>query len=325
MSRIISFLKLIRLKNLIIVALTQLLIKFGLINPFIDNFILSNTQFYLLVLATVFITASGYIINDIYDVATDTINKNQKRLIGKIIKSRNAIFWYIFLNSIGLLLGCYIAYTVKKPAFGLIFFYCIFSLWTYSKHMKRSFLLGNLQVSFLTALSIFNVALFDMIPNGINKTNGELIIFKIILCYTVFAFITTFIREIMKDLEDIEGDKSINAQTLAITYGIKKTKWIVLAFTILTFFGIAYLQYFQYSFISSEFEYDGQTVSLYPWGVNHNAILYTIFIQCLFVFLCLRIYNATHKKDFYFISQLCKFIMIIGMLSIPIFTYLHLN
>ena len=78
MSRIFSFLKLIRLKNLTIVALTQLLIKFSLINPFVDNFILTNAQFYLLVLATVFITASGYIINDIYDVATDTINKNQK-------------------------------------------------------------------------------------------------------------------------------------------------------------------------------------------------------------------------------------------------------
>ena len=79
--------------------------------------------------------------------------------------------------------------------------------------MKSSFLLGNLQVSFLTALSIFNVALFDMIPNGIKKTNGELMVFKIILCYTVFAFITTFIREIIKDLEDMEGDKKINAKT----------------------------------------------------------------------------------------------------------------
>ena len=156
MSRIISFFKLIRLKNLIIVVLTQLIIKFCLINPpiFEINFILSNTQFYLLVLATVFITASGYIINDIYDVATDTINKNQRRIIGKSIKSRNAIFWYIFFNSIGVLLGCYIAYIVEKPAFGLIFFYCIFSLWTYSKHMKSAFLLGNLQVSFLFILSV---------------------------------------------------------------------------------------------------------------------------------------------------------------------------
>ena len=320
MSRIISFLKLVRLKNLIIVAITQLAIKFCLINPFVENFILSNTQFYLLVLATVFITASGYIINDIYDVATDAINKNQKRIIEKSIKSRNAISWYIFFNSIGLLLGCYIAYIVKKPFFGLIFLCCIFSLWTYSKHMKRSFLLGNLQVSFLTALSIFNVALFDMIPNGINKANGELMVFKIILCYTVFAFITTFIREIIKDLEDIEGDKSVNAQTLAITYGIKKTKWIVLAFTILTFFGISYLQYFQYSFISSEFEYE---ISI--WGINRIAVFYTFFLQILLLFLGFKIYHSQIKMDFYFISQLCKFIMIVGILSIPLFTYLHLN
>ncbi len=320
MSRIISFLKLIRLKNLIIVALTQLVIKFSLINPFVDNFILSNTQFYLLVLATVFITASGYIINDIYDVATDIINKNQKRIIGKSIKSRNAISWYIFFNLIGLLLGCYISYIVKKPVFGLIFFYCIFSLWTYSKYMKNSFLLGNLQVSFLTTLSIFNVALFDMIPNGINKTNGELMIFKIILCYTAFAFITTFIREIIKDLEDMEGDKNINAQTLAITYGIKKTKWIALAFTILTFFGIAYFQYFQYSIINSEFE-----IEISIWGINKIAIFYTFFLQVLFLFLGFKIYHSQVKTDFYFISQLCKFIMIVGILSMPFFTYLHLN
>ena len=315
MSRIISFLKLIRLKNLIIVALTQLLIKFYLINPpiFEINFILSNTQFYLLVLATVFITASGYIINDIYDVATDTINKNQERIIGKSIKSRNAISWYIFFNLIGLLLGCYIAYIVKRPVFGLIFFYCIFSLWTYSKYLKSSFLSGNLQVSFLIALSIFNVALFDIIPNGINKTNDELMVFKIILCYAAFAFITTFIREIIKDLEDIEGDKNINAKTLAITCGIEKTKWIALLFTIFTFLGISYFQYFQYSVTSIE------------WGINKIAIFYTLFLQVLLLFLGLKIYHSQVKTDFYFISRLCKYIMIIGILSIPLFTYLHLN
>ena len=320
MNNIISFLNLIRLKNLIIVALTQLLIKFTLINPFLEDFLLSNNQFYLLVLATVFITASGYIINDIYDVKTDKINKDEKRIIGKKINSRNAISWYIFFNFIGLGLGCYIAYLVKKPFFSLIFFYCIFSLWTYSKRMKRSFLLGNLQVSLLTALSIFNIALFDIIPNGINTDNGELMIFKIILCYTTFSFITTLIREIIKDLEDIEGDKKIQAKTLAITYGLEKTKSAALLFTVLTFLGTAYFQYFQYSIISTEFEYKFSI-----WGVNNTAIFYTLFLQLLFLFLGFKIYISKLKNDFHFISQLCKFIMIIGILSIPIFTYLHLN
>ena len=320
MSKLIAFLKLVRLKNLIIIAITQLLIKFSLINPFLSDFILSNNQFYLLVLATVFITASGYIINDIYDVKTDKINKEEKRIIGKSINSRNAIAWYISFNIIGLSLGCYIAYLVKKPLFSLIFFYCIFSLWTYSKRMKSSFLLGNLQVSLLTALSIFNVALFDILPNGINKNNGELMIFKIILCYTAFSFITTFIREIVKDLEDMEGDKKIQAKTLAITYGIEKTKWVALVFTTLTFLGVAYFQYFQYSIFSSEFEYE---ISI--WGVNKITISYTLFLQALFLFLVLKIYTSKVKNDFHLISQLCKFIMIIGILSIPIFTYLHLN
>ena len=317
MSDIISFFKLVRLKNLIIVALTQLLIKFSLINPFLDNFMLSNNQFYLLVLATVFITASGYIINDIYDVRTDKIN--EKQIIGKSINSRSAIAWYIFLNLIGLSLGCYIAYLIRKPFFSFIFIYCIFSLWTYSKRMKSTFLVGNLQVSFLTSLSIFNVALFDIIANGINKSNGEMMIFRIILLYAGFAFITTLIREMIKDLEDMEGDKEINAKTLAISYGIEKTKWVSLAFTILTFLAIFYFQYFQYSIISSEFEY---RISI--WGVNKIAIFYTLFLQLLFIFLGYKIFKSQIKSDFNFISQLCKFIMIIGIVAIPIFTYLHL-
>ena len=320
MSNILSFFKLVRLKNLIIIALTQLLIKFSLINPFLDNFILSNNKFYLLVLATVFITASGYIINDIYDVKTDKINKNKKRVIGRSINSRSAIAWYIFLNLIGLSLGCYIAYLVRKPSFSLIFIYCIFTLWTYSKRMKRSFLSGNLQVSFLTSLSIFNVALFDIIPNGINKANGEMMIFKIILLYAAFAFITTLIREMIKDLEDMEGDKEIKAKTLAITYGIEKTKWVLFVFTLLTFLGIGYFQYFQYSIISSDFEYE---ISI--WGVNKIAIFYTLFLQLLFIFMGYKILKSQIKSDFNFISQLCKFIMIIGIVSIPIFTYLHLH
>ena len=320
MNNIISFFKLVRLKNLIIIALTQLIIKFSLINPFLDNFILSNNQFYLLVLATIFITASGYIINDIYDVRTDKVNKEESIIIGKSITSRDAITWYIIFNFLGLGLGVYIAYVVKQPYYSLIFIYCIFSLWAYSKQMKTSFLYGNLQVSLLTALSIFNVALFDIIPNGINKNNGEIMILRIILFYALFAFIITFIREIIKDLEDMEGDKKIQAKTLAITYGIQKTKWVSLIFSIFTFLGVAYFQYFQYSIANSKFEYE---ISI--WGVNKIAIIYAIFIQFLFLFLGFKIYTSKLKNNFYFISQLCKFIMIAGILSIPLFTYLHLH
>ena len=124
----------------------------------------------------------------------------------------------------------------------------------------------------------------------------------------------------IKDLEDLEGDKKIQAKTLAITYGIEKTKWVSLIFTIFTFLGIAYFQYFQYSIANSKFEFD---ISI--WGVNKIAIIYVIFIQLLFLFLGFKIYNSKLKNDFYFISQLSKIIMIVGILSIPLFTYLQLK
>ena len=119
-----AFLKLIRLKNLLIIALTQIVIKYFLIEAYIAEPSLTYFSFSLYLIALILIVASGYIINDIYDVQTDKINK--KQIIGKSINSRSAIAWYIFLNLIGLSLGCYIAYLVRKPSFSLIFIYCIF-------------------------------------------------------------------------------------------------------------------------------------------------------------------------------------------------------
>ena len=313
MSKVISFLDLIRIKNLIIITATQLLIKFSLINPLVKDISLSDNQFYTLVLATIFITASGYIINDIYDVVTDTINKDEKRVIGKAIESRNAFLWYLFFNLVGIFSGFYVAYQIDRIYFGFIFIYCTFSLWSYSKHMKTSLLLGNIQVSILTALSILNVALFDIIPNGYDSQNTKIIVFKIILCYAGFAFLTTLIREIIKDIEDIEGDKQINAKTLVIKYGIKKTKWISLSLTLITLLGVSILQYYQYIIIQKDL--------LKVYGINNFTFCFTILIQSLLLFLCWKIYYSKIKKDFKFISQLCKVIMIIGILSIPFLKY----
>ena len=134
------------------------------------------------------------------------------------------------MNFIGVTIGFFVAHNINKFSFGLILSFLAFSLWKYSKDLKTKFLVGNLQVAFLTALSIILIALFDILPLGISN-NGTKIIFKIILIYG-FSFITTLIREIIKDLEDMEGDQKIGANTLAIEYGIKKTKQII-AFLIL--------------------------------------------------------------------------------------------
>ena len=318
MSKVIAWIKLIRFQNLTIIILTQILIKFCLINIFIDNYILDNYYFLLYLIALIFIVAGGYIINDIFDVETDIINK-KKIIVDRVINKSIALKTYYLLNIIGLTSGFYLSYLLKEIMFGFIFLFFVFSLFKYSKKYKKTFILGNLLVSFLTALSIINITIFDIIINRTLK-NGDIMIIKIILAYSIFSFIITLIREIIKDLEDKEGDVKINAQTLAIKLGVGITKRITLVLIVLTMLGIIYFQYFQYSIINSIFEYD-----ILIWGCNNISFAYVGLIQILFLLLCWKIKSAYKKDNFYFISQILKLIMILGILSIPLFTFLHIN
>ena len=220
MSNLSSFLKLIRFKNLLIIVLIQVLIKFFLINAYLINSAihLSNIDFSIYLFALIAIVAGGYIINDIYDIEIDKINKPETRIIEKKIRKQSAFKAYYMLNFIGIASGFYAAYQVNRWWFGFIFIFFAFSLWRYSKNYKTAFLIGNLQVGFLTALSIIILALFDLIPVGKKIEDESKIIFYIILFYAGFSFIITLIREIIKDLEDYDGDKKIGANTLAINY-----------------------------------------------------------------------------------------------------------
>jgi len=223
------------------------------------------------------------------------------------------------LNFIGIASGFYAAYQVEKWWFGIIFIYFAISLWQYSKQHKTSFIIGNLQVAFLTALSILNLAIYDLIPIGIQINDGSGIILLIIIFYTGFSFITTLIREIIKDIEDIEGDKKVNANTLAIKFGIQRTKKIIILLNTLPIVGIAYFQYFQYSVLSSTF-----SIKLSYWGVNYISTAYTVLLQVLLLTLILKVNSSHTKADFHSASTLSKTIMLTGILSIPLFTYLHL-
>ena len=105
MQKIAAFLSLIRLQNLFIVALCQYFIRFAFTKTFLPFPALNDLEFFFFVFTTISITAAGYIINDIYDVETDKINKNGKLIIGEIIKAKTAIICYFFLNTLSLFLG----------------------------------------------------------------------------------------------------------------------------------------------------------------------------------------------------------------------------
>ena len=328
MQKITAFLSLIRLQNLLIVALTQYFIRFAFTKTFLPFPALNDLEFFLFVFTTISITAAGYIINDIYDVETDRINKKSKLIIGVHFQAKTAIIWYSLLNTIALFSGIYLAILIGKPLYSLIFVYCIFFLWRYSKSMKKAFLIGNIHVAILTALVLINTALFDIIPNihfpG-NESGG--MILKIILVYAFFSFLLTLIREFVKDIEDKEGDSAINSHTLAIVLGIRKTKIIVFCLSFLVAGIVGFWQYFQLQIISlNNVKWDGEIYeSVLIWGTDNYAIIYTAILQTALLFFILKLYNSKTKKDFYYLSQFCKIIMLLGICSIPLFTYFYLQ
>ena len=314
MQKITAFLHLVRLQNLLIVVLTQYFIRLAFTKTFLPFPALNDLEFFLFVFTTISITAAGYIINDIYDVETDRINKKSKLIIGVHFQAKTAIIWYFLLNTIALFSGIYLAILIGKPLYSLIFVYCIFFLWRYSKSMKKAFLIGNIHVAILTALVLINTALFDIIPvihHSGNVSDSAITCVKIVLVYALFSFLLTLVRELIKDIEDEQGDKIIEANTMAIVLGMKNAKKIVFFLTIIVVGGVAFIQYFQ--------------LANFNWEQETFPILYTALIQIFLLFFLLKLYLAKEKSDFYYLSQLNKIIMLLGICSIPFFTYFYLQ
>ncbi len=304
--------QLIRFKNLIIIISIQVLIKLCIINLFIENYSLDWIEYFLYITATITIVAAGYIINDIYDITTDLINKKNNVIINKYISEKKAFQYYFILNFIGILCNLILCLLINKLKLSCIFIYFIFALWIYSKKLKKSFLLGNIQVAFLVALSIVNIIIFDVSLNNINNYN-EFYTY-IILIYASFSFITTLIREINKDIEDIKGDLTIKASTIPIKFGVKKSALLNCYLIILTVIFIAFIQFLQ---LKEMF------LSNYNWGVNYFSIAYCFYIQILLFKLLYKTYQAESKSDFSYTSILSKKIMVIGILSIPFFSFIY--
>ena len=289
MNKIINFFKLVRIQNLIILILAQYMFYYFVYENFGD------IKLYLLLLITFLITASGYIINDIFDVESDEINKPEV-IIGNHIPARIAIFWYYSLNIISVLLSCYLFYLLKNLYCDIILFLIILSsifiLRWYSKVYKHRFIIGNFIIATLTSLSVFNVLLLGCIePSYFSQFNYYIL-------FIVFSFLLTFAREIVKDLEDIEGDKIMDSRNIASSLTLIHTKFIIVII-LLSIFII-------FIFWSSFFNY------------NETVTIYNIFINLMIVFSIYKVVLSQNKNDFTFISSLLKIIMILGILFIPI-------
>lgn len=275
---LINFLKLIRVKNLLILCFLQYFCRIFLIGNAQDwYFILHEKEIFFISLSTILVAAAGYIINDYYDIKIDLINKPQNVIIGRFINRRTSLICQVILNFTALLIATFfLSYKV-----GIFVLGCEILLWYYSNNLKRKALLGNLSISLLAFCSFFILYLFY-------KTNQNIVLF-----YAIFAFAITFIREIIKDIEDIRGDENYESQTLPIWVGTANTK-IILYFSLISVILIVIL--------------------LDKINFNHYLFLQIGVNLPLFITTFL-LFKADKKNNFTFITKLLKWLMILGGFS----------
>ncbi len=315
MNTLVAFIRLIRLPNLIIIFLTQLLLRYCVLMPIFNNgFVavesaLTTTEFLLLCLSTVLIAAGGYIINDYFDVKSDEINRPERIVIDRYITRRSAIIWHLLLNGIGIALGFWLGMKVGKWYLGFIHFAIMAMLWFYSTWFKKRFLIGNLVISLLTALVVWIVFIYETsLAANLQERMPEIYnyLYFFFIGYGVFAFLVTLIRELIKDMEDIKGDKMTHCKTVPIVLGIKNTKNITMGLVVMVMGLLAWYQVQQ----AIDFK-ESQNIPFYQ--VRSIRLIFT-FLQIPLIYIIILLLQADKSSDFKRASNAVKFVMVAGVL-----------
>lgn len=312
-SAVPAFFRLVRWPNLIFIALTQslfyfciLLPSFYLGNPIHEN-ILNPFHFILLSLSSVLIAAAGYIINDYFDLNIDRVNKPDKIVVEKIIKRRWAIIWHWILSGLGITLGFYLSWKIKNIFIGPSNVLCVLLLWLYSTTFKKKLLIGNLLISFLTAwvIGVLYLCEFRIHRFVDPEYHGALSrIYKFTVLYASFAFIISLVREVVKDMEDMEGDSRYGCRTMPLVWGLNAAKFFCASWLTLLVAALIFLQFY---------------VLQYGWWLT---ILFTCFAVIYPILRVLKkLSRATDPSQFHQLSRMIKAIMMTGILSMIFFKY----
>ncbi len=221
-----DFLRLIRLPNLLISALALASIRWGMMFPLGMDLVLSHLQFALLIFSVMFIQASGYVINDVFDQTTDRYNRPDRRVVGRLLSEESGWRWFFGLFLVGSVLGWWVGRATLLPWPGLIPAFSGFLLYVYASELKARPLIGNLAVAVLSGLVLLLPMCFDVIPDlsGEQKTTVDPLrraMIQASLVYALAAFAGSLWREMVKDLEDLPGDRLAKLNTAPVVWGEK--------------------------------------------------------------------------------------------------------
>jgi 4-hydroxybenzoate polyprenyltransferase len=312
MKTSIAFLKLFRFQNLLIIALLLYFVRYFIIQPIYSlerlSMQIDSFSFFLFVIGYIFIIAGGYAINDYYDIGIDEVNKPDKTILRKEIPLSYGQAAYYLTTVIGVILSIWAIMRIQAPK--LIFVLIIVTLlfWFYSTKYKREFISGNLAISLLAAAGVAMPWLYEFfasIYNAVIPIQHLRYVTGIISIYAMFAFLLTFMREIIKDIIDIDGDRAFECVTIPIRLGIVKTKLILYGFSILLLGGLVLILRLLYSY---------QLMYLFIFAI-------VLFVLMIYFFYLL--YKAREFSDYKKLSDMMKLLFLAGILSMQLF-YLEL-
>lgn len=318
MKPLTAFFRLIRWRNLFIVFLTQGFVWLCVIRPMAAwstvPVFLNALHFLLLSCSTILIAAAGYIINDYFDVKIDMINRPEKVIIDKTISRRAAILWHSLFNIIGFLLALYLARKMGNYLVVSIQLVCTLLLWFYSTTFKRQFVTGNVVVALLSGLTVMILAVYEpALYHHINfhyflTEGGRVVVnpFGVIAVYTYFAFMLTWMREIVKDMEDFKGDAEDGCVTMPIRIGLQRSTRYIIFFGILAILPLS---------IAAVKLFSGN------WSVLGVYIFVALIVPLvLWLFFLPKKATAKHYGE---ASRWLKIIMLAGIASLLLYFWLQ--
>ena len=260
----------------------------------------------LLILSVVCIAAGGYVINDYFDVKIDRINRPDNLVVTRIISRGAAMYLFYAFTAVGLAAGVALAWWAHS--WTLLFTYVVIPglLWFYSASYKRMFLLGNLVVAFASAIVPMLVAIVN--ADYLRHLYQETLVYTPIIGelyfwtggFAAFAFLLTWAREMVKDIEDIEGDREMECRTLPIVWGEKTTKIFV---TILLVVIVALIAYMLFAVLPFSHEWKSLPTRYVLFGL-------IVPILCSIVLL----WAANNRTELHRVQMIIKFVMFMGIL-----------
>jgi len=305
-----AYLQLARWSNLVMLAILLWVMQQWVAIPLLHHAMFDNVMPWwvltLLIMATVLIAAGGYVINDYFDIKIDRINRPDRVLVTTLITKQQAMHYHQALSIVGATLGLVVAWWCRSWVLTMVMVLVPGLLWFYSSSYKRQFIIGNLIIALLATLPPLTIAITNIAQ--LTHLYGDIMSYSPLAHdlyiwlggFSLFAFFTTLMREMIKDMEDIEGDRELECHTMPVRIGEWGTKWIVSVLALVTIALMIWIGFFCLP---------------YPSGWNTLSGRYILFgIITPLIGSIWLMWAATIPSDYRVAQGVMKFVMLMGIL-----------